>query len=42
MHLVAVSAAITSTKVQRLMHIADEMDEEFERFLRELGGSGRR
>jgi hypothetical protein len=34
MHLVAVSAAITSTKMQGLMHITDEMDKELERFLR--------
>lgn len=42
MHFITVSAAVASTKVQRLMHIANEMDEELERFLCQLGGSGRR
>jgi len=42
MHLVTVPAAITSAKVQRLMHIAHEMDEELERLLRELGTGRRR
>ena len=42
MHLVTVSAAITSAKVQWLMHITSKMDKELERFLRQLGGSIRR
>lgn len=40
MHLIAISATITSSDVQWLMHIADEMDEELERFQRQLGGCG--
>jgi hypothetical protein len=42
MHLITVSAAVASSEVQWLVHIANEMDEELERFLRQLGGTGGR
>jgi len=39
--LVAVPAAIAPSEVQRLMHVADEVDEELEGLLHEVGCAGR-